>query len=72
MTIENRLYKASEAANLLGVSTKSIYNYIEAEQIKGFNRGGRWYIDGDEIKAFMERGLKKGYWKELDAKRKEG
>lgn len=72
MTLENRLYAAKEAATLLSCSAKTVYNYIQAGQLKGINRAGRWYIDADELKAFMERGTEKGYWKQYQAERKEG
>lgn len=65
MTIENKLYPGGDAAKLLGVSLKTLYNYIMGNQIKAMKRGGRWYIDGDELKAFLERDLEKGYYKEI-------
>jgi len=65
MTIENKLYPGGDAAKLLGVSLKTLYNYIMGNQIKAMKRGGRWYIDGDELKAFLTRDLEKGYYKEI-------
>ena len=62
MKIENRLYPSAEAAKLLGVSIRTLYNYIKGEQIQAIHRGGKIYIDGDELQAFMGRDLKKGYY----------
>jgi len=65
MTIENRLYNGVEAAKLLGVTTKTLYNYILGNQLKAQKRGRRWYIDGDELKDFMTKDLPRGYYKNI-------
>jgi len=65
MKVENRLYKTSEAAKMLGVTQRTMYNYIKGNQIKVIRRGVVIYIDGEELLAFMGRKLDKGYYKGL-------
>ncbi len=71
MTVEDRLYKSSEAAKLLGVALRTLYNYIKAGQIKATHRGGRVFIDGEEIKRFMRDGVERGYYIGLWGKKKD-
>lgn len=69
MTFENRLYKTAEVAKIIGVSTKSIYNYCDAGQLKSININGRLYFDGEELENFITRGKEKGYYAKLYGKK---
>ena len=62
MKLENRLYNSRETATLLGISLRTLYSYIKAEQITAINRGGRLFFDNEEIEAFMKRGVTRGYY----------
>ena len=67
MKIENKMYNTRQAAELLGVSKRTIDNYIYASQIKTVRRGRYHYIDCDELQAFIERGLTADYRQKLQA-----
>lgn len=71
MKLENRLYKSAEAAKILGVSRRTIQNYIAAEQIKVISRAGKNYFEGEELERFINEGTDKGYYQRLYPK-KEG
>ena len=72
MTIEDKLYKSSQAAKLLGVTSKTIRNYITGGQLKGTLRSDRWYIEGAELERFMKEGTEKNYFKKMQEQKKEG
>ncbi len=39
----------TEAAAVLGVTRRSIYNYIRRRQLQPFRRGGRWYLKRQQV-----------------------
>ena len=45
----------SEASDILGVSTRSILNYIKAKEIDGIKVGKCWYIKTASLDAFSKR-----------------
>jgi len=72
MKIENRLYKSGEAAKILSVTTRTMQNYVLADQIKVVRRAGKFYFEGEELERFIKEGTEKGYYKKLYSKKKEG
>lgn len=57
--IKKELVTTKETANILGVSIKSVYNYIRQNKLKcvrlgGTKKAGRTYIHIEEIKRFLK------------------
>lgn len=51
-----KFYTVKETAQLLGVSTNTIYKYLETGQLKGirsFAKQGRFRISATELKSFL-------------------
>ncbi len=61
----DRLYSASECAKILGVTLRTVYNYIKAEELQAIHRASRVYVEGEELQAFLSKDLPKGYYKGL-------
>ena len=72
MKLENRLYKSAEAAKILGVTTRTIQNYIAGNQIKAINRAGKYYFEGEELERFIKEGTDRGYYQKIYPRKKEG
>lgn len=53
MQIE-KWYKPKEAAEILGVSERSIFRYLKAKQLKGYQINTHWRITESNIKEFLE------------------
>jgi len=45
----------TEAANVLGVTTRSVLNYIKAKEIEAIKVGKSWYIKKASLEAFSNR-----------------
>ena len=45
--------KATEAAKILGITVKTIKNWIANGYINGKKIGGRWYIDGKNLRSLL-------------------
>ncbi|MDD2429982.1 MAG: helix-turn-helix domain-containing protein [Eubacteriales bacterium] len=48
------LYTRQEAAEMLGVTTRSMKNYIDKGWVASRKIGGRWYFTKQAIKDFAE------------------
>lgn len=59
MQIE-KWYKPHEVAEILGVSTRSIFRYLKAGQLKGYQINTHWRITESNIKDFLAAQQKNG------------
>ena len=47
-------YDIKETAEMLGISTTSIQNYIKSGNMKAAKVGGRWLLKEEDIKVYLE------------------
>ena len=50
-----KLYKVTEAAKLLGVSTWTIYKLIDRNEIDAYSPGGKKVVTEDSLRRYLER-----------------
>lgn len=55
MLFMDKLYTLQEVAEILKLSTKSIYRYIESQKLKASKVGGQWRISKKDLSLFIER-----------------
>lgn len=55
------VYSVKQAAAIVGVSTKTLRNYIKAEQLKATKLGKEYRILEKDLKAFLENGTDATY-----------
>lgn len=48
-----KLYTPAEAAEIVGLSGTTIRKYIQAGKIAGRKHGNTYYIEEDDLKAFL-------------------
>ena len=48
-----RFFDVRQAALILGVSTRSIMNYVKAGRLQGSKVGGKWRFAGDVLQRFL-------------------
>ena len=54
-TMENfKLYTKKEVAEILGVTERTVWNYIKAGKIKATIIGGKWKITEENLKKYVE------------------
>ena len=46
-------YTPEKAAEIIGVTRRTFYNYMKEGRIKAHKVGGRWAIDSDDLAAFI-------------------
>ena len=51
---EEKHYNVKEVAEILGISTTSIHNYVKAGTMKAVKIAGMWYVKESEIKAYLD------------------
>lgn len=51
---EEKHYNVKEVAELLGISTTSIHNYVKSGTMKAVKIAGMWYVKESEIKAYLD------------------
>lgn len=49
-----KLYDLKEAGDVLGVGSRSVWNYLKAGRLTGRKIGGKWKISEAELRRFME------------------
>lgn len=54
------MFTTTEAAQILGVTLRTMYNWIKAGKIEAVNVGGHWRITKKALQSFIDRGGKKG------------
>ena len=47
-------YDIKETAEMLGISTTSVQNYIKSGNMKAAKVGGRWLLKEEDIKVYLE------------------
>ena len=50
-----KMLTVQEAADWLSVTTKTVYNLIERNELKAYKVGNRWRFSPDDIRAYLER-----------------
>lgn len=55
---EITMKKVEEVAEMLGVTIRTIYNWIKGGRIKASHIGKRWYISQDEVDYIIKNGLR--------------
>lgn len=50
-----RYYTTDEVAEMLGVTVRSVYNYIEDGRLKAYKIGWTWRFKEEDIEAFVTR-----------------
>lgn len=51
---ESKLYNVEEVSIILNVSDQTVRKHLRDMMLKGKKIGKRWYIEGKEIKKFIE------------------
>jgi excisionase family DNA binding protein len=54
--VRERVYRASEVAKALRVSSVTVSRAIRCGKLKGFRVGGQWRIVGADLLAFVTEG----------------
>lgn len=55
--MSERILTLAETAEMLGVSTRTVFRYLQADypyQLKGYKVGKAWKIKESDIQAFIE------------------
>jgi excisionase family DNA binding protein len=47
-------YDIKETAEILGISSTSVLNYIKAGTMKAAKVGGRWLVKEEDIKIYLD------------------
>ena len=50
------VYSIKEVAEMLGITTVTVHNYVRAGKLDARKIGGTWYIAAETIKAFVSGG----------------
>jgi len=56
MEKENRLLTINEAAEILAVTPRAVYEWIRNGKLQGVKIGVLWRIRPEDLEAFIERG----------------
>lgn len=67
-----KLYTTEEVQEILKVHRRTLYRYIEAEQIKPIRLGREYRFTEEAVKDFVARGTDKHYMKLIQEKKREG
>ena len=55
---EIKVYSVEEVANILKLTTRTVYSYIKSGQLKASKIGKYWRITPASLQAFIERGTR--------------
>lgn len=50
-----KYYSTNEVAEIIGVTRRTVYNYIESGKLKATKPAGRYAVSEKELKRFMNR-----------------
>lgn len=53
-----KVYDIAEVMDILGVSQRTVYNWLRAGKIKAFKVGKEWRITEDALREFTKKGTK--------------
>ena len=59
MNMIEKFYSKKEVAELLGVTVRTIENYMKAGQISGIQVGNRWRFPESEVERIQKEGIRK-------------
>lgn len=48
-----KIYTKKEVADILGVSERTVWNYIKAGRLKAVKIGGKWKVSDENLKKFV-------------------
>ena len=48
-----KLYSVKEIAEICGVSSRTVWNYIKAGKLEAFKVGRQWRVSEAQLKAFV-------------------
>jgi excisionase family DNA binding protein len=60
-----KLYTPDEAAKILRITRRSVYNYIKAGQLKAAKMGREWRITEEHLIEFANTGTENNYLQKL-------
>lgn len=49
-----------EVQEMLGVSSRTVFNFIERGELKGFKIGKSWRFETSEVENYLKRQMEKG------------
>lgn len=49
-------YSAQEVANILGITRRSVYEYLKTKKLIGSKIGNRWHFTEKQIKDLISKG----------------
>lgn len=52
--LDIKIYSMKEVGKILGVTERTLYNYIKNNKIKVQKIGGRWIITEENLKKFIK------------------
>lgn len=58
---EIKIYNVHDLEKILGVTQRTIYNYIKAGQLKAVKIGGSWRFTEEALADFLEHGTETNY-----------
>lgn len=61
MAKDIRVYTLEEVADIIGVSRRTVYNYVKAKQIKAVKIGRAWRVTDKALADFLEQGTTADY-----------
>lgn len=56
MADELKVYSITEVMQILGITRRTVYNWLKDGKIKGFKVGKEWRFTEESLRAFMETG----------------
>lgn len=56
---EIKVYTIDEVANILKVTSRTVYNYVRAGELKAVKLGKYWRISEESLQAFISNGTTK-------------
>lgn len=66
MSNGTKVYDIKDLAEVLGVTKRTIYNYIKAEQLPAVKIGKRWIVSQAVLDEFIATGTEPNYTKRLE------
>lgn len=61
MANDIKVYTLSEVAEIIGLTTRTLYNYIKAGQLKAVKVGKFWRVTDKALQDFLETGTDDNY-----------
>lgn len=65
MNVE-KTYTLNEVEQITGITKRTLYNYLKADQFKAVKLGNQWRVTETELQRFLTDGVERGYSLKLD------